>query len=305
MAPNNKNQHYKGNRSANTRRDQSKFKPNRGSTKTDNRHYGCGLCNADHRLVSCKKFNNLNLAQKYRKVLNLHYCINCLARNHLLASCTNKSRCGVCRQKHHTVLHGHRKILKGIQKEPNSQQASSSKRSSAQRLQGQHEAKTAVLGLPSSSLKTLVPTAEVYIATDNGLISVRALLNPSLTTSRISSVFVHEHKLDVFKLEGKSFVKLIVNPNMNSIIKYDICMLVVKELPKKPYTSPFNEVVKAKFGNLSLADPNFDTNSSVLMELGGDVYTRILKPNVIHVDGGSLLAQDTTLGWLIMGSFSG
>lgn len=65
------------------------------------------------------------------------------------------------------------------------------------------------------------------------------------------------------------------------------------------------QVIKEKFDRISLADPNFTSNSSVLMEIGGDLYTAILKPNTIHIDGGSLVAQDSALGWLVMGSFSG
>lgn len=200
MAPNNKNQHYKGNRSANTRRDQSKFKPNRGSNRqTDNRQYGCGLCNADHRLVSYKKFNILNLTQKYQKVLKLHYCINCFARNHLLAQCTSQARCGICKQKHHTSLHGHNKILKPIRTDDHNTKRRSSESSSTQRAKTQkYSASTSVLGLPSASIKTLVPTAEVYAMSEEGSITIRAILNPSMTTSRISTVLVHDHKFDVF-----------------------------------------------------------------------------------------------------------
>lgn len=85
--------------------------------RDNTRYYGCGICQADHRIMTCNKFLNLNLAQKYQKVLQLHYCTNCLARNHVLKNCTNQARCGTCDQKHHTLLHGHKMVLNNIRTE--------------------------------------------------------------------------------------------------------------------------------------------------------------------------------------------
>lgn len=161
------------------------------------------------------------------------------------------------------------------------------------------------IGLPSSVGKTLVPTAEVLVTTEEGCFSARAVLNPSLPTSRIAASFLRHHKLETFKLEGKVYAKLVFTPNMTSLVKYDRYMLVTNELPKKPYTPSFHEALKDKFDRIALADPQFYFDTPITMEIGGDIYTTTLKPNVIHVDGGSLIAQDSTLGWLIMGSFSG
>lgn len=265
-----------------------------------NRYFGCGICKADHRIASCKRFLDLNLARKYKTVLKMHYCTNCLARNHLLADCTNTARCRVCQSKHHTILHGHKKVLGHIRTE----QTSTTTRTSPTRT-STALSKNTVFGVPAAITRTFVPTAEVYVMTEDGCISVRAILNPSLTSSRIAASFVRDIKLKPFKLDGTSYVKLTITPNMTSLIKYNMCWSVVKDLPKQPYTHPFRESVKEKVGNVALADPKFYSNEPILMEIGGNLYTTVLKTNLIHLDGGSFLAQDSTLGWLVMGSLSG
>lgn len=267
--------------------------------KVETRHFGCGLCKADHRIVSCKKFSNLNLEKKYETIRKLHYCSNCLARNHLLEKCTNPARCRVCGLKHHTVLHGHKKILNNLKKSVKPQ-ANTEENSSKQ---GSGSTSMAI-GLPSSLKMTFVPTAEIYAMLEDGCVLTRAIINPSSTCSRIAHTFVKKNHLKAFDVDGKTYVKTTITPNMSSTTKYDMYFLVTKELPKYPHSRGFKESIKDRFGNLALADPNFFTNDPVEHELGGDIYSSILKSNVIHIDGGSVIAQDTTLGWLIMGSYS-
>ncbi|KAM7361936.1 uncharacterized protein ACRADG_012796 [Cochliomyia hominivorax] len=105
--PNNKN----GSRFKGSRRQQYR-------TQTVRHHFGCGICRADHRLVTCHKFEKMNLAEKYKTAITLHYCVNCLARNHLIGSCTSNARCQQCNGKHHTTLHGPQRIIKNLTQEP-------------------------------------------------------------------------------------------------------------------------------------------------------------------------------------------
>lgn len=269
-------------------------------------YVGCGICKSEHRIITCKKFLNLNLTQKYQKIIQLHYCSNCLARNHVLKDCTNQTRCNTCGQKHHSLLHGHQKVLKDIRTERSGQpkKRRTTRQPSLDQKPTTSSASTRT-GLPSSVLRTLIPTAEVYVSSKDGCLPVRAILNPSLPTSRIAHSFVREHKLETFKLDGKVYVQLLFTPNMTSLRKYDRCMLVTNELPKNPYSRSFNSSIKDKFEHIALADPYFYSDAPIIMEIGGDMYTATLKTNTIHVDGGSLIAQDSTLGWLIMGSYSG
>ena len=76
---------------------------------------------------------------------------------------------------------------------------------------------------------------------------------------------------------------------MASTMQYEVCMQVSNDLPRTPYSH-------GKFCRISLAGKEFYTNTPVAMEIGGDLYTTILQSNTIHIDGGYLIAQDSTLG---------
>lgn len=309
MAPN--NNHHKrrssrsGNRTAKSKNgNNSRPTPNRNRPdRQQKRHFGCGICQADHSLANCRKFTKLNLAEKYKTAIRMHYCINCLARNHLIEKCPSNSRCLTCKGKHHTTLHGPERIIRDLTKD--GIQATAPKNTTAPIP----APRTIVMpikatGLPTLKTQTFVPTVVVQVMTQKSTQLVRALLNPCLTTSKIGMAFVRESKLTTFKVDDQIYVKVTIAPNMASTIRYEVCMRVSDDLPKTPYPNAMDSEIKKKFCRISLADPEFYGNSPVAMEIGGDLYTTVLQPNTIHIDGGSLIAQDSHLGWLVMGSLT-
>ncbi|XP_046802531.1 uncharacterized protein LOC124418863 [Lucilia cuprina] len=292
MAPNNNN-NRKG------RSNRSSRKPNRKNDKRQpKRHFGCGICQADHSLTNCRKFQKMNLAEKYKTAVKLHYCVNCLARNHLIGGCMSKARCQQCGGKHHSTLHGPNRILKNLTQDQSPPPTPAPRTPPIPAPRRSLDIVKVTTPVTTSMMKTFVPTAVVQV----GSRRARAILNPSLTKSRIAAVFVSESSLAPFKIDKEVFVKVLIAPNYSSSLRYEVCMEVVKDLPKTPYPSPMDETIKSKLCRISLADPEFYSNNPISMEIGGDLYTSILQPNVIHIDGGSLIAQDSTLGWLVMGS---
>lgn len=299
---NQQNRQRSGRRTTNNG-DRSERSNGRRHSQPNRRYFGCGICQADHRLTACKKFDRMNLAEKYKTAVKLHYCVNCLARNHLIGKCTSKIRCQKCGGKHHSVLHGPQRVLSGITARNPSTPNPVTPPLPAPRI-SIVETQTTTIRAPSSMVKTLVPTAKIRVTSDKKKPYARALLNPSLTTSRIAVSFVRENDLQLFKIDDKVYSKITIMSNVPSSPQFEACMLVVNDLPKKPYTQAIHESIKEKFCRISLADPEFYANSPVAIEIGGDLYTTILKSNMIQIDGGSLVAQDSALGWLVMGPTS-
>ena len=79
-------------------------------------------------------------------------------------------------------------------------------------------------------------------------------------------------------------------------------MRVVSELPKTLYPAEMNPAIKDNLCRIYLADPDFHDNTPVSIEIGSDLYTTIMQSNIIHVGKDTLIAQDSMLGWLVMGS---
>lgn len=235
------------------------------------RHNCCGICQADHSISKCKKFYKMNLAHKYQTVIKLHYCVNCLARNHLIGNCTSKIRCQRCGGKHHSVLHGPQRILTSLPTEraaPNNRHTIVP-RSPPTLIPSPRQSKisTQVLKLPSSMVKTLVPAAVVQVITQKKTLLALVLLNPSLTTSRIALSFMRDTDMKPFKVEEKIYVKVIIAANVPSSIRYEAYMLAVNDLPRTPYQNNINESVKDKVCRIFLADPEFCSTLRWLLSL--------------------------------------
>lgn len=75
-----------------SRRQNSKMSRHQLRRTQPKQYFGCGICQADHSIVDCKKYNQINLAQKNKTAGKSQYCVNCLNRNHLINTCTSKIR---------------------------------------------------------------------------------------------------------------------------------------------------------------------------------------------------------------------
>ncbi|KAI8116213.1 hypothetical protein CVS40_11675 [Lucilia cuprina] len=73
--------------------------------------------------------------------------------------------------------------------------------------------------------------------------------------------------------------------------------------PTRQPKDKIDDRVALLYTNLRLADPNFYKNIDINVVLGADVYARLIKPNIQPESVGSPLAQDTVLGWIIIGKF--
>ncbi|KAI8117721.1 hypothetical protein CVS40_10442 [Lucilia cuprina] len=69
----------------------------------------CQLCYRYHSLRFCRSFLAMGPTQRNQVARNLHYCVNCLARTHVVAECSSSDTCLYCQQLHHPLLHPNRR----------------------------------------------------------------------------------------------------------------------------------------------------------------------------------------------------
>ncbi|UYV75949.1 hypothetical protein LAZ67_13001892, partial [Cordylochernes scorpioides] len=65
----------------------------------------CMLCKNSHLLSKCQLFRDKSLQERWRFVRDNGLCYNCLRSNHLVYACKLTAVCGVCKLRHHTLLH--------------------------------------------------------------------------------------------------------------------------------------------------------------------------------------------------------
>ncbi|XP_075149372.1 uncharacterized protein LOC142234475 [Haematobia irritans] len=255
------------------------------------KHFGCGLCRENHSLSSCSKYRHMNLIDKYKTVMKLHYCVNCLARNHLQGKCQSHARCNICKEKHHTSLHGHKRIWRNESTAPRIRSHSppqlSSKRPNP---------------VSCNILRTVLPTALIKVHMGDSTKFVRALMNSSLSSTIIAARLIEEYELKTFTVDSLLYTRLSFEATVPTYPAFQVNARVTETLPREPYAQSLSETILDKFPRIELADPKFISNNPIYIEIGADLFPAIMKSNIMQAEGGLLMAQDSTLGWLVIGS---
>ncbi|XP_065370933.1 uncharacterized protein LOC135963086 [Calliphora vicina] len=285
------------------------------STVNDN---NCLCCNKRHPLYKCFRFTTLSSAEKKSFVNQHRLCRNCLNTGHLQSSCRLNTRCHICREPHHTIIHNEfgrnnadqtNSPLPNIPIENQTFQppATTSTPNSA-------TVSTNVSNLSAKNLNpALLPTVKVLIKTLNKTYCLKALVDQGSQLSFISEelsqilpVEKYKTRVNVSGIGGnqavtvKKSVRFTIHSRYEQEFALPITALVVPNVtsyvPNK-ITSNFIPDLSAFF----LADPDFLTPQKIDLLLGNDVYGDLLLPRMKKFEN-SLLLQETHLGWMISGS---
>ncbi|KAL9975992.1 hypothetical protein ACROYT_G013221 [Oculina patagonica] len=79
--------------------------PQQKDPRNTGRSAKCMNYQESHYLEDCGKFKKLTLRQRKIFVRGRGLCLNCLRKGHLVTQCVFKSKCNLCSQKHHVLLH--------------------------------------------------------------------------------------------------------------------------------------------------------------------------------------------------------
>ncbi|KAM7352871.1 uncharacterized protein ACRADG_005225 isoform 1-T3 [Cochliomyia hominivorax] len=235
----------------------------------------CCLCHHYHTLRKCLKFKRLNVTEKLKIVKKNHYCENCLAYSHLINRCRNTDRCRQCGGRHHSLLHRHERLR-------------------SPRL----------VTVPTTSDErtiTLLPTIVVKIELGTQWSNVRGILNPCSEVSSIAEFLVKRYKLSEMRVGVERWCKIKIRPRFDENPIFAIKVKIEKDLPRKQPKEQLDDRVADLYANLHLADPTFYQPSEINIILGADIFPRLIKSGLQHETVGSPMAQDTVLGWTIIG----
>lgn len=244
--------------------------------------YRCHVCKRVHPLRSCSRFLNMDVHQRRKVVHRFKYCLNCLAHKHSRGKCLSRSGCHICKRQHHTLLH-HR----GSQQYSRSEHASTSHSTHAM--------------LPHQRI-TVLPTAIIKIAWKNRLYPVRALIDTGSAVSRIAKATVTKHHLLTSRMGESEMCQIVFRAHSGNTTKISMCARVDNRISMVTPISTLSMAFKEKFLNLVLADPDFLESNPISIVLGADIYPKLILSGVIPTGEGSLMAQNSTLGWLVSGT---
>lgn len=156
-------------------------------------------------------------------------------------------------------------------------------------------------GTPTLSDPHTNSTAQIRLRNSDEWHVMRALINPSKPQSTISSDIVKRLKFTTSILQSKEVCRLTVGSKQDGGFCTEVTALVTPQLPRNPYESDIPESARKPFEHLVLADPQFLLSTSIVVELGADIYPRILRSGFIPNNDGLAVAQSTEFGWVITG----
>ncbi|XP_005187762.1 uncharacterized protein LOC101899196 [Musca domestica] len=299
--------------------------------RPSNWQYSCSICQDDHALSTCRRFRDLSPTQRFETAMRGGYCRNCLARSHLAPACPSLDGCRICKERHHTHLHGAAQL--GDRGRPTSTSARRNNNNNRQIIRNKPQPKMnnllerpqreerepqffrprldnvqSLVAAPSTpSVKwdfVFVPTVTIKVAEDtfDSYITVRALLCQSSIMSKISTTTFRRLGLKSFQYKDGNFTTFnIMSRHDRSTWLLRVHALITDELPRRLYSDPIDEDPTRSFGHDNIADIDPTNNVPIDIELGADTYSAIRRDGSIFSGIGDVHAYQTALGYVFSG----
>lgn len=285
----------------------------------------CFACqDPDHKIYNCPTFEALSPRERGQLVRRCWRCTSCLG-NHDFTKCSSLSKCRVCQNRHHTLLHddtyatqlqrvGHSTAPQRITSPNTSQQTTQPSKPTAH--PSHHVAMTSLeYACDAMTYSTvLLGTTLVLLHSENGHSQVfRGLIDSGSTSSFISSTAAqllqaprYHSQLQVAGISGnssrtKGLLRLSVSTLCGDLIAapHDLYILDKISVPL-PTATIAPEVVHMAQAYL-LADPSFHLPGPVDVLLGADIFSQLLTQD-LHPLGPHLPTMlGTRFGYVVIG----
>lgn len=252
----------------------------------------CAACSGDHFVLWCDSYKKKQLAEKKKFVESNGLCLNCLGK-HALDNCTSTKSCVTYSERHHSTFHD---VC------PKQEQL----------LAGAAVSSHVTLRTRAIPSMVLLATARVLVA-DAGRSrrNVRAMVDPCSEVSLVAESLVQRLRVPrsstttvIYGVGAKrsgaarGTVRLLVSSRFGGS-DFAISALILPRLTC--YDRRTNLPVEdwSHVRGLELADPELGSGNPIELLLGADVYSEILRTDVRHAGSQFLVAQSTTLGWIL------
>ncbi|KAJ0169552.1 hypothetical protein K1T71_014737 [Dendrolimus kikuchii] len=282
------------------------------NNKNNNNPLPCEFCSDIHKLCFCKLFSKQNLEFRREFVSKNKLCFNCLGRNHTVYECNIKASCRLCNKRHHSLLH------QGVTNETPDDTIASNL-NTIEEPDPFTETNPLVSCLATNKLKkskqVLLATALLKAKSITGeLHVVRALIDQGSQACFITEAMVQYLRLKRIPVKGtvtglgnnktistKYIVHLLIESRTDPEFKLTVKAYVIRNITSYIPEQNIDIINWAEINTLLLADPYFGKPNKIDVLLGADVYSSIIKEGLKKSPPGTLIAQNTALGWIISG----
>ena len=252
----------------------------------------CSLCKANHFILYCRSYKSKTIAERRAALQAANLCYNCLGK-HQVKDCHSDRRCQQCNGKHHTTIH----------------------ESSAIASDTQEVTVNTSTCLSNPLPVVLLATARVrLLQPDGGSRIVRALIDQGSEVSILTEALAQQLRLrrrpSNIRLVGvgskaseriRGQVQLEFTAHFNATKRHVVAALVLPRITSYQPRIDRCTRVWSHLQDLTLADPNFDSDGPIDLLLGADAFALILLDGIAKGRHGEPMAQRTALGWIVSG----
>ncbi|KAL0852869.1 hypothetical protein ABMA27_012663 [Loxostege sticticalis] len=279
----------------------------------------CPFCSEEHKLSFCQKFKNESVDSRREFVQSNNICFCCLGSKHSARFCQANVKCRICRKKHHALLHPAGKGTSGIQSTVAQVKDTPLNNSGSTDVEGTDLADPVISLFSTKDYKVsqvLLATALLDTTSRRGeKFVIRALLDQGSQSSFITESIVQLLSLKKIpvrsqisgvggenSLISKAMVEIEVSSRTDPNVRYQIRAYVLPSITTLLPSEKVKVTEWKEFTELVLADPGYSSPSRIDMLLGAEIYSQILQDGVKKSPVGSLVAQATSLGWILSGA---
>ncbi|XP_073950857.1 uncharacterized protein [Choristoneura fumiferana] len=283
----------------------------------------CAYCKRDHNIRSCKDFINSDLNSKRNFVQTHGLCFNCLGNNHSVKYCKNTTSCQICRGRHHSLLHpkGETHSADPTGSHPSVENHGTPLAGHVCKVSNQEAGPSTATSINNHFVKgvahqVLLATALVKAESQNKgeYQLLRALIDQGSQASFITRASVQLLGLKTTAAKGvisglggeqnlitRSMVEVLITSRLNPGCVLRVSAYVLDKLTSYLPSAVASITSWPELEQLKLADPEYHTSNKIDILLGAEVYSTIIENGIIKCPSGSLVAQNTTLGWILSG----
>lgn len=306
-------------------------KPNHNNARSSHKSFShhtssssitCTMCNKDHYLRACSSFLKMGTQERLKYVQQKKLCVNCLAYGHQTSACPSRMNCPKCNKRHNSLLHF---------EIPNASTTSAVTTSGDLSLPGPSNASysansftTSVEPTIATSLTNsvgnlvLLATATLNVMHNSGYtIPLRALIDPGSQVSFITNKAIQRLQLKPESTRATVFgigracpgtstkrVSLSLQSPVNSDFHMESEFLTIPQITGSLPQSSFSSSKWSHIHNIHMADPSYNLNGPIDLLLGAEMYGRIVLPGLQKGLPHEPVAQNTLIGWILLGGSS-
>ncbi|XP_035222985.1 uncharacterized protein LOC118195771 [Stegodyphus dumicola] len=294
------------------------------SCVTEKRALICKLCNVEHKLFKCPKFQKFSLKDRVEYVKKHNLCFCCFG-NHGVRNCPSNYSCRVCRKKHNSLLCYEREKVSISQNRESCEiaslpdqksDASSSTEVAKPFINKDNECfMTANVNKNFNAVnRVLLSTAIVYIEGNEGeIFPARTSLDSGSMIHLCSSELAEKLHLQrenvnvsvgclsgISTTEKSKISAVILNRGNTYSRKLDFFVI-----PKITHLMPSRQIdvcnIEISQG-VTLADPDFHKPGKIQLLLGSEIFFDLIRSGQIYVPNTNLVLQNSAFGYLVSGS---